>query len=114
MGYMKGIDITLRSMEEHLGSVDKKLDKLLEWIIPIVTQMRMLKERVDDQSGKLTDGLVEMAMVKAGDTQAAVAHRGQVRLETNPQEAEIGIREWSEGDGGRDWGSEDDDIMEIH
>lgn len=112
MGWKKELGMRFDAVEEHLASIDQRLNTFLEWIIPLTTQVKMLRERVEDQNGKLTDKLVEMAMVKAGDTQAAVAHRGQLRLEKVPDRVET--REWSEGDGGQEWPPDDADTMEIN
>jgi hypothetical protein len=86
MGRIKEIDMVLRNTEESLGSVEDKLDRLLHLMQDMVRlegKIQSLEEKIDGKVDKLTDRLVEMAMVKSGDTQAAVQHRAQSRLETN-------------------------------
>ena len=94
-----------------LQLINERLDMLLREVVSLGDKVEVLEKQVCNQTGKLTDKLIEMAMVKGGDAPSAVAYRGQVRLDTSSPE--VGTREWLEGDSSEDWPKGNADIMGI-
>ncbi len=88
MSHMKNIYTqiteTLSSVDARLDSVDTRLDQLVHLMQDMVKMEKAiqdLEKKIDQQVGRVMDRVVEMAMVKTGDANAAVMHRAQTRLD---------------------------------
>lgn len=103
MGRMKEIDAVMRSTDEHLADIDRKMDTFLHLMSDMVkmeSKIEGLEEKIDRQLQHLTSTLVQMAMVKAGESTAAVQHSFQSRFITPPaeeKETPDDDDDWAEG-----------------
>ncbi len=90
------LDVRTAESVRHITRIDEKLDALLH----LMKEMVSLEGHIDEveerilsrldklaasqvDSGKLVDRLIEMSMVTRGQSQDAVIHRSQARIESN-------------------------------